>query len=109
MITVQFYKNGAEVTGYDNIEICGIISYATWACACDCQDIAGKETRYYASYNRDETSQDGISWFTTDTENSQVNKLYMRFFRNISVWSLNEFEGKMKFVDSRDKLLEVAE
>jgi hypothetical protein len=86
LITINFYKDGAYVTGHDVMEICRIVSYCMWACIEDCLS-EDKDIWYYESGNDDNHKQLGFTYFKINSESEVHKKIYKRFKENSTFYT----------------------
>jgi hypothetical protein len=96
LITINFYKDGAYITGHDINEICGIVSYAMWNCIENCMR-AETDMHYYQSINDPEWSRLGLTYIKIN-KTCLEHKIELENFKtNITGWFNHEYQGRVMF------------
>lgn len=103
MITMNFYKDGAYVTGHDIPEVCTVVSYCMWACIEDCLE-ENKDITYYESGWDDDHKRLGLSYFKINLYSEAHKKIYKRFREN-SIYYVNMPEHKVETNERLEELI----
>lgn len=105
MITINFYKNGAYITGHSDITTCSVVSYAMWSCICDCLD-EGELIKNFQSAITEGKENMGFTFVEINLNNEEHIKIFSRFRADIWCWVYEKYNDKVTVNDYPDDFIE---
>lgn len=105
-IRVTFYKNGFEINGHSQLEVCGQVSILAWSCS----NMIIKHDPHCDWYTSDHDGRPDVGYthLTFNTKIEQAKWLFDLFKQNIAVWAEHyewEKRGYVLFEEHDDALV----
>ena len=105
MIEITLYKNGFEIKGHAQNNVCGEMSILAWAYANTIRS-DDDTTRYYTSVNDNLINpSEGYTWMTFDPENKAAKWMFEEYEFNLKKWVEGMSRTEVSVIN-KDEMLE---